>query len=479
MAPSGPPKAAAPAPKAKAEAKAKAPKKEKEEEDKNKVAQPDREAFEAKVNAIADAIEKLQKKQKSFQDKIAERSGGKEEFYAKKTELRAQLDELSGKMNELQAKKDEINAVVGNKREEGKAMKDEVKNMKRSLGYTDEKEIDNRIAAIEWKMSTTVLLLKEEKECIKEISTLRRNRPKVAQVKHMEAQAASFDPGMSMKDQLNAVFEEMSKYREAKKKVQEKMTELMEGRKEQLGDMGDVFEAKDAVSKEIQAKIQERNEARDEFRQEERNFNWYLSEQRKVRQEKMAQERQAGQAEYDLIKKQRQIEKLDEQPFVSEMTLIEQSIAFCKTLVTIKGGKKEEEKKDISHNNKDGEEVLLRKEDREEEFFFAPTKGKKAKAAAKKEEAGPEKAKPIKHNAETFILFDKLKLDAPITTADVPALVEKLEAQYEEYKLKVAEWEEKREDLKKAIMEGMAVEEEKQAEKEAEEAKEEEKPAEE
>ncbi|CAE8682702.1 unnamed protein product [Polarella glacialis] len=450
-----------------------------EEEDKTKVAQPDREAFEAKVNAIADAIEKLQKKQKSFQDKIAERSGGKEEFYAKKTELRAQLDELSGKMNELQAKKDEINAVVGNKREEGKAMKDEVKNMKRSLGYTDEKEIDNRIAAIEWKMSTTVLLLKEEKECIKEISTLRRNRPKVAQVKHMEAQAASFDPGMSMKDQLNAVFEEMSKYREAKKKVQEKMTELMEGRKEQLGDMGDVFEAKDAVSKEIQAKIQERNEARDEFRQEERNFNWYLSEQRKVRQEKIAQERQAGQAEYDLRTKQRQIEKLDEQPFVSEMTLIEQSIAFCKTLVTIRGGKKEEEKKDIAHSNKDGEEVLLRKEDREEEFFFAPTKGKKAKAAAKKEEAGPEKAKPIKHNAETFILFDKLKLDAPITTADVPALVEKLEAQYEEYKLKVAEWEEKREDLKKAIMEGMAVEEEKQAEKEAEEAKEEEKPAEE
>ncbi|CAE8586060.1 unnamed protein product [Polarella glacialis] len=373
-----------------------------EEEDKTKVAQPDREAFEAKVNAIADAIEKLQKKQKSFQDKIAERSGGKEEFYAKKTELRAQLDELSGKMNELQAK----NAVVGNKREEGKAMKDEVKNMKRSLGYTDEKEIDNRIAAIEWKMSTTVLLLKEEKECIKEISTLRRNRPKVAQVKHMEAQAASFDPGMSMKDQLNAVFEEMSKYREAKKKVQEKMTELMEGRKEQLGDMGDVFEAKDAVSKEIQAKIQERNEARDEFRQEERNFNWYLSEQRKVRQEKIAQERQAGQAEYDLRTKQRQIEKLDEQPFVSEMTLIEQSIAFCKTLVTIRGGKKEEEKKDIAHSNKDGEEVLLRKEDREEEFFFAPTKGKKAKAAAKKEEAGPEKAKPIKHNAETFILFD-------------------------------------------------------------------------
>ena len=49
-------------------------------------------------------------------------------------------------------------------------------------------------------------------------------------------------------------------------------------------------------------------------------------------------------------------------------------------------------------------------------------KGKKGKSKAKP--AGDDsKAKPIKHNAETFNLFDKLKLDAPITTDDVQIIL--------------------------------------------------------
>merc|ERR1711957_461078 len=85
-------------------------------------------------------------------------------------------------------------------------------------------------------------------------------------------------------------------------------------------------------------------------------------------------------------------------------------------------------------------------------FYYAPTKGKKSKAKAAK----PEGVKPIKHNALTFSLFDKLKLDAPITTADVPALLVKLEDQYEGYKQKVTQWVEKRDDLKRQILEGSA-----------------------
>merc|ERR1712226_1250660 len=141
-------------------------------------------------------------------------------------------------------------------------------------------------------------------------------------------------------------------------------------------------------------------------------------------------------------------DKLDEQPYIAEITLIEQTIAFCKSLTQSKGSQKEEEKKEIKHTNKAEEVVLMRKEDREEEFFFAPTKGKKSKSKSKgeKTEGGP---KPIKHDAGTFQLFSKLKLDAPITTDDIPALLEKLEAQLADYKNQVKEWEEKKEEMKK------------------------------
>ena len=48
--------------------------------------------------------------------------------------------------------------------------------------------------------------------------------------------------------------------------------------------------------------------------------------------------------------------------------------------------------------------------------YYAPTKkGKKGKSAKSTEADGSKK--PIKHNAETFKLFDSLKLDPPLTVA--------------------------------------------------------------
>merc|ERR1712113_1245557 len=96
-------------------------------------------------------------------------------------------------------------------------------------------------------------------------------------------------------------------------------------------------------------------------------------------------------------------------------------------------------------------EVLAKKEDRDE-FYFVPTAKKKGKSKNKGGKAEGS-AKPIKHNAETFRLFDQLKLDAPITTDDIPAVLEKLEAQLESYKEKVQEWEEKRDEMKRKILE--------------------------
>jgi len=448
-------------PKAKAEGKAKPKKKEENDEEKTKVIAPDKQAFEEKVGKIQEEIEKLQKKQKSFADKIAERQGGKEEFNAKKVELRAQLDELSGKMNELHAKKDELDKAMTGKREEGKQMRTQLNNMKQSIGFTSEKDIDKRIADIEFQISTTSMPLKEEKKLVAEIQQLKRNRPKVSQVAQMESQLSGFDPGLSLKDQKQAIFDEMSQYREAKKKVSEKMAELTGQRKDQVGDLGGIFEQREEINKLIAAKIKERNDARDAFRQEDREYNKHLAEQRKARQAKFEEERAARQAEFDLRRKQREVEKLDDEPYVAERTLVEQTIAFCKSLVQSKDEEQKEEKKETVHTNKDGEEVLIRKEDRDEEFYYMPTKSKKTKNKNKGSAAAS--GKSIKHNAETFQLFDKLKLDAPLTTDDVPALVEKLEAQLEEFKEKVKEWEEKREDMKKAIMEGLADLEEKKA----------------
>merc|ERR1712129_496228 len=94
--------------------------------------------------------------------------------------------------------------------------------------------------------------------------------------------------------------------------------------------------------------------------------------------------------------------------------------------------------------------------------------GSKSKSKGAKEGGS---AKPIKHNASTFKLFDQLKLNAPITTEDIPGTLEKLEAQLEEYQEKVKVWEVSKEEMKKKIMDGSYVEEkEEQKEEQGEDA---------
>merc|ERR1719437_295938 len=230
----------------------------------------------------------------------------------------------------------------------------------------------------------------------------------------------------------------MALYRDGKRQVSEKMKELTEGRQAQLGDLPQIIEKRDEISKKIQEKVQERNALRDDFRAKEREFNNYLAEQRKIRYQKQQAERDARQAEYDKMKRVKAAEKLDEQPHIQEMTLIEQTILFCKSLTQTKEAEEKKEAKEIKHDLKDGMEILTKKEDRQE-FYFVPTAKKKSKSKNKGGKEGGS-SKPIKHNAETFRLFDKLKLDAPITTDDIPAIMEKLEAQMESYKEKVEEW---------------------------------------
>merc|ERR1712045_695875 len=196
----------------------------------------------------------------------------------------------------------------------------------------------------------------------------------------------------------------------------------------------------------------ERNQIRDDYRAKEKEYNDYLYKQRQERKERQWKEQQERDAVMAMERKQRMAEKLDDQPYVAEITLVEQTILFCKGLVPAKDKEQKTEEKKTVFDNPDNTEVLLKKEDRDE-YYFVPTAKKKGKSKQKagKPEAGGNK--PIKHNAETFRLFDQLKLNAPITTDEIPAVLEKLEVKLEEYNDKVKEWEQKKEERKRMILE--------------------------
>jgi len=472
MAPSGPPaKAAAKADagaaaKAKADAKAKAKKKEKEvkeaEDAKPKVPEPDKDKYQEKTDKINEQIEKLQVKLKALSAQIGERSAGKEDFFAKKAQLRSQLDEYSTKINALQEEKDAIFKQLGDKKEEGKSMRQELNKLKKSMSYTSEEQITQRIREIEYGMVTNVMTLKEEKDMLKEISELKRNRPKLAQVASMEDKVSNFDTGagLSIKERTEAIKQKLNEERDAKKVVSEQLKALVDERNASTGDMADLFDQREALNKQIREKIQERNELRDEFRQQERDFKAYLAEIRAARQEAWRAEKAERDAEYEKERRIRAADKLEEQPHLAETTLIEQTIFWCNSQMPKEKDSGEVEKKEITHNIKDGETVLKKKGE-EEEYYFAPTK--KAKASKAK---GKKETKAIKHNAETFRLFSQLKLDAPVNTDDIPPLLEKLEAQKAMYVEKIEAWRVNREEMKAKILAGESPDAEEKAEEE-------------
>jgi len=286
---------------------------------------------------------------------------------------------------------------------------------------------------------------------------LKRNRPKVSQVKTLENSLSAGSDSGATKEQLAQIGSDMYQLREKRREISKQLKDLVESRSDVMGDLDGFQKKRTELTENIRKKIEEKNKVRDELREEERKYNEYRDAERQKRMEKQMEERKKFEVERNQIKLQAMAEKLDQNPYLDQMTLIEQTIKFCKSLVQDKGPevKEEKEKKDV--HVFEGSELLVKKEDREE-FYFAPTgKGKKKSGKKSKAEGA---AKPIKHNAATFGLFDKLKLEAPITTDDVPSRLEQLEQQLEDFHQKVKKWEETREERKMKILAGDYKEEE-------------------
>jgi len=418
---------------------------------------PDRDAYKERMNALQDEISELQKKKEEVNKQIGQRSSGKEDFFAQKGAIRAQLNQINEQLDAFDQKKDVINTDLGKKKQETMDARNQINKMKRSIGYTDETAIDERIATIEFKLWTESISLKEEKKFLQEITELKRNRPKVSQVQSMEDNLRSGPETAASREDVNKINADMFQLREKRREIAKQLKELVDTRSDFMGDLDSHQNKRTELNDQIKKKIDEKNQVRDEMREEENKYNEYRDAERQKRMDKQIEERKKADAEREQYTRKAKADKLDEQPYLDQMTLIEQTISFCKSLVPDKGPDVKEEKQKKDLNVVEGAEVLVKKEDREE-FYFAPTGKGKKKSGKKAKSEGV--AKPIKHNAETFRLFDKLNIEAPITTDDVPFRLEQLEKQLEDFRQKVKAWEKTREEKKKKILNGEPIEEE-------------------
>merc|ERR1712014_317395 len=138
--------------------------------------------------------------------------------------------------------------------------------------------------------------------------------------------------GLSEKETLAKLRDENAQYFLEKKKVQEALKELTQERASQTDGIGGFIKERDELWNKCQEQKKIKKEINEEWKQAERAYYAYQAELRKIKQERAAKERLERQKEYEIRQLERKAEKLDEQPHVAEITLIEQTISFCKSL---------------------------------------------------------------------------------------------------------------------------------------------------
>lgn len=455
------------APKADAKSKPK-PKKEapakKEDgaEDTARVEEPDKKEYETQRQAIQDKMNEVQKKLKSLSNKIGEKSHGKDDFQQKKSKLLEALTKEGSAIAELKAAKDNIMESLKSANQQARDAKIDLKKMRSEVRYTNTADIDEKIKQLDFKLVTESLTLHEEKKVLEEIKQLKKNKPLVKQVNAKEQQLtemASVDNSKTMKDKLDDIKKEMDSHFQRKQELSGQLDALKQEREAQTGDVKGLYDERDTLNTENKKLKGELDTLNDEFYQKQKAFRDYIREQRDKKWKEQQAVYEANKKAKDIEIRKRRVEKLDEMPYQTEITLVEQTIKFCEAFQPKQDAAKEETK-ETAYDNPDTHLVLKSKGDRDEEYYFAPTAGggKKGKKAKKGGEAAGSKA--IKHNAETFKLFTSLKMDCPVTTDDIPKTLEKLKEELASYEEKIKKWEAEKDEKKRKILAGIDDEEE-------------------
>jgi len=428
----------------------------KEVEAGGKPPKPDEEEYKRRMEAVTKQIDAKKEQISKLSQKIGDLSHGKEDYEKEKNALFEVVNASKEERQALMATKQEVIHKKKAQKQEARDAKDKMRQLEGSMEMTED-EIDDKIQKIEYTMSTSSMTLKEEKDCMMQIKKLKAKKPQVIQAakqyERMKAQcdaATAPDPTKSVDEQLNEINEKIKAIQDAQDVQYKKINELKEKRTQQMGGVQGLIDEKTKLKGECEELQGQRSAVGDERRKMQKAFNEWEKEQRAERRRKQDAEWAKQHAEWDAEEAKRQLEKPN--PYLNETTLLEQTIDYCKGLLP-REDSGEAEKKDLDFNNPEGAKILVSKKDRDQEFYFAPTKKKNLKR--KGGEKG--KATAVKHTADTFQIFQQLKLAAPMTTDDVPPLLEKLEKSLAGYMEKVKKWEgERLEKLKAAEESGSA-----------------------
>eukprot|EP01066_Platyproteum_vivax_P010206 Platyproteum_vivax@DN4545_c0_g1_i1.p1 len=395
----------------------------------------DTKEWDDQIAEVDKKISDMQQEMVQLRAEIEKKNAGRQDFMAAKSEINSVINELDEKIAKLEDSREKIRAKISETTAQGRELKKEASAMKSRLGFSSEREIDDAIAKIEYRMSTNSFSLKEEKKLMAEIRELKNQKPMLTQFQHMQASSGADDYSTApLKDQMSNTTGQLRELRDNKNTQRDKLNKLIEKRKKATDGVPQLIEERNKLDLEIKEQYAQRKKLGTEKTKKVREYNQNMMEKRSQQLEKNKAEKALREAQNELKSLEWELEHVeDELPYAFQTHLCEQAITYVKTLMKPTTEEKPSDNNQVFDVSEiaEGAVVLKAKKDRDYEYWHAPTKGKKKNTKTSKKD---EKTGKLAHSIDTLNFFQQLEMTAPMSYAEVPACSEQLETKLANYK---------------------------------------------
>ncbi|KAJ1865488.1 multicopy suppressor of BFA (Brefeldin A) [Coemansia sp. RSA 989] len=405
---------------------------------------PDLEKHKQEVAAVDAEIKRLRKEQDALKDKLGESDMRKGPNADKRTRLVSRLQEIRAEQNELRKSRGTVfdkQAALTASISKNTA---ELKAQQAKLTYKSVEEIDEVIAQKEKQIESGNLRIVEEKRLSNEVSGLRRTKKLVEQAAKLQqkidsdlAELANVDAqlGDTNAQALSDEYETLQRELDGLKALQEQGQHT---RRQVQNELSRTLKALDGARDKKRA-------MQDDFRQQNNAFfQWRQEERRRAAQEEK-QRRLQELREKRLAQAQEQREEAEIPAFQAEISSCDTLIAFLAGLqpvATGNGSSKSENStrpSSAAENSRSADAnahvpagmVAVRKPENDDTYFAGTPKHKKKHGRKDKQNGAKSDVLKLPLTVAESLL--QLQVAIPTSAAGIPATIEKLTAQKQQY----------------------------------------------
>ncbi|KAI8961623.1 hypothetical protein F5Y11DRAFT_222070 [Daldinia sp. FL1419] len=378
----------------------------------------------ARYNAVKQKVELVTgNKNKDTQSPLQKR----------RQELIAQANEIRNKQgagkNARNTKLDQIKRLD----EQLRSRIAEQKNARGKVNFKSVEDLDRQIENLEKQVNSGMMKLVDEKKALTEISNLRKQRKNFAQ----------FDTSQKGIDELKAKIKEIKDsmddpesraLSEQYTKIQAELDTIKAEQDEAFKNLNALRDERSKLQAEQQEKFQAIRKLKDEFYSAKKAFGEYEREARQRVRERQKAERDRIEKERKKERAQRLLQEASDPAYLEEIQRANSLLRYFdpssapaeKAPLLVDGGLGAQASRKVDDSGLTGTK-LVRKEDRDDEYLPAVKKGKKGKKGGHAEKG---------FNLPPAVINDcsELGINPPMSSEDVPAVVEQVRAKLEHWK---------------------------------------------